>query len=102
MYNTLTLPSLPPVQIREAAQALLQAELRRVGVKGRKELVSVWSTKLTNPTAHGGIEEPKNKSGVRETVILCNTHTHTHKHSVRIHSHIIHCHIIHNTVIIHS
>lgn len=33
-------------QIREAAQALLQSELRRVGVQGRKELVTYWSSKL--------------------------------------------------------
>lgn len=33
-------------QIREAAQALLQSELRRVGVQGRRELVTDWSSKL--------------------------------------------------------
>ena len=33
-------------QIREAAQAILLAELRRVGVKGRKQLIDAWSPHL--------------------------------------------------------
>ena len=37
-------------QIREAAQALLQAELRRIKLDGRRELVQVWATKLQPPS----------------------------------------------------
>lgn len=36
-------------QIREAAQALLQAELRRINSDGRRELVQIWATKLQSP-----------------------------------------------------
>lgn len=32
-----------PWQIREAAQALLLAELRRIGPEGRKEVLDQWS-----------------------------------------------------------
>ena len=35
-----------PWQIREAAQAILLAELRRVGLKGRKQLIDAWSPHL--------------------------------------------------------
>jgi len=34
------------LEIREAAQAILLAELRRVGVKGRKQLIDAWSPHL--------------------------------------------------------
>ncbi len=34
------------LQIREAAQAILLAELRRVGTKGRKQLIDAWSPHL--------------------------------------------------------
>ena len=40
--------SLP--QIREAAQALLQAELRRIKAPGRRELVKMWAEKLHLPS----------------------------------------------------
>ena len=33
-------------QIREAAQALLLAELRRIGAEGRKKVVEEWSPHL--------------------------------------------------------
>ena len=36
-------------QIREAAQALLQAELRRIKAPGRRELVKMWAEKLHLP-----------------------------------------------------
>ena len=42
---------IPYQQIREAAQALLQAELRRIRLDGRRELVQVWATKLQPPSA---------------------------------------------------
>ena len=48
-----------PFQIREASQALLQAELRRIGSEGRKELVSFWATKLQSPT---GLKSTMEKS----------------------------------------
>jgi len=38
-----------------AAQALLQAELRRVGVQGRKVLVNYWSSKLPPRRARGDV-----------------------------------------------
>ena len=38
-----------PSQIREAAQALLQAELRRIKATGRRELVTTWAEKLHLP-----------------------------------------------------
>lgn len=41
----------PPPQIREAAQALLQAELRRIGPAGRKQLVQDWANKLQSPAS---------------------------------------------------
>lgn len=43
------LAHLPTLQIREAAQALLQAELRRIGSAGRKDLVKEWAGKLQTP-----------------------------------------------------
>ncbi|XP_054161861.1 WD repeat-containing protein 7-like isoform X2 [Oppia nitens] len=36
------------LEVREAAQALLLAELRRVGSKGRKQIVDEWATYLPN------------------------------------------------------
>lgn len=42
---------LDPCQaIREASQALLQAELKRIGSAGRKELVTFWASKLQSLT----------------------------------------------------
>ena len=38
--------SLHPPQIREASQALLQAELRRIQDDGRKKLVAEWASRL--------------------------------------------------------
>ena len=34
------------IQIREAAQAVLLGELRRIGPKGRKQLIDAWSPHL--------------------------------------------------------
>lgn len=48
----LPLPTPHPFpQIREAAQALLQAELRRIGPAGRKQLVQDWANKLQSPAS---------------------------------------------------
>lgn len=33
-------------QVREAAQALLLAELRRIGVSGRKDTIDMWASYL--------------------------------------------------------
>lgn len=34
------------IQIREAAQAMLLAELRRIGVEGRRQVIDEWSPVL--------------------------------------------------------
>ena len=39
-------------QIREASQALLQAELRRIQFDGRKKLVVEWAGKLQSPAGY--------------------------------------------------
>lgn len=38
--------SSPCFQVREAAQALLLAELRRIGVSGRKDTIDLWAPYL--------------------------------------------------------
>jgi hypothetical protein len=44
---------LDPCQaIREASQALLQAELRRIQAKGRKNLVMQWASRLQSPAGY--------------------------------------------------
>ncbi|XP_019855598.1 PREDICTED: WD repeat-containing protein 7-like [Amphimedon queenslandica] len=52
----------PTQAIREAAQALLQSELRRVGVKGRLQLVSHWSSKLHSPSSFKTTHDHRPKS----------------------------------------
>ena len=56
-------------QIREAAQALLQAELRRIGMAGRKELIKNWAFKLHSPSTFktSATEGSKVKHFVEET-----------------------------------
>ena len=44
-------------QIREASQALLQAELRRIQLEGRKKLVMEWAGRLQSPAVHRGSGE---------------------------------------------
>ena len=39
-------------QIREASQALLQAELRRIQAGGRRKLVGEWAGKLQSPAGY--------------------------------------------------
>ena len=56
-------------QIREASQALLQAELKRIGSAGRKELVSFWATKLQSLTGLKSATE-KSKRGSEAGDIL--------------------------------
>ena len=41
------------LQIREAAQAILSSELRRIGPEGRKEIITYWASKL--PSSFGSI-----------------------------------------------
>ena len=72
-YGTL-IPSciliLPPThspQIREAAQALLQAELRRIGPEGRKQLVQEWASKLQSPASFKTSSDRSKPRFVEET-----------------------------------
>ena len=53
-------PSLFP-QIREASQALLQAELRRIQSEGRKKLVMEWASRLQSPAGYRGSGEKGNR-----------------------------------------
>ncbi len=46
-------------KIREASQALLQAELRRIGPLGRKDLVNRWCVKLPSPSSFKATSEKK-------------------------------------------
>lgn len=63
------------VEIRDAAQALLLAELSRIGVEGRKKLVETWAPFLPNLNVDpfsatpnmgtGVISTPQNQGGGR-------------------------------------
>ena len=48
-------------QIREASQALLQAELRRIQSEGRKKLVMEWASRLQSPAGYRGSGEKGNR-----------------------------------------
>ena len=45
-FHSSPIPPHPLPQIREASQALLQSELRRIKAEGRRTLVSTWASKL--------------------------------------------------------
>ena len=60
-------PPTPSPQIREAAQALLQAELRRIGPEGRKQLVQEWASKLQSPASFKTSSDRSKPRFVEET-----------------------------------
>ena len=50
-------------QVREAAQAILLAELRRIGFEGRKQVVDTWAPQLPKSLEQsGGTEDKTEKS----------------------------------------
>ena len=50
-------------QVREAAQAILLAELRRIGSEGRKQVVDTWAPQLPKSLEQsGGTEDKAEKS----------------------------------------
>lgn len=48
------------LKVREAAQALILAELRRIGPRGRKQLVDYWGSYLLQVDEHSAINKPLN------------------------------------------
>ena len=51
-------------QVREAAQAILLAELRRIGFEGRKQVVDTWAPQLPTTLGQGGTEDKSDKPDV--------------------------------------
>ena len=55
-------------QVREAAQAILLAELRRIGLEGRKQVVDTWAPQLPKSLEQpGGTEDKSDKSDAAAT-----------------------------------
>lgn len=51
-------------QVREAAQAILLAELRRIGFEGRKQVVDTWAPQLPTTLGQGGTEDKSDNPDV--------------------------------------
>ena len=69
-----SLPSLLTLQIREASQALLQAELRRIQSEGRKKLVMEWAGRLQAPAPHRGSGERGTRISMEEGDLSVGEH----------------------------
>uniref|UniRef100_A0AAR2JCR6 WD repeat domain 7 n=1 Tax=Pygocentrus nattereri TaxID=42514 RepID=A0AAR2JCR6_PYGNA len=65
------------LEIREAAQALLLAELRRIGQSGRKDTIDMWAPYL--PQYVDAVSSRK------WSLLYTHTHTHTHTHTLTEH-----------------
>ena len=47
------------MQVRDAAQSILQSELRRIGSEGRKKIIADWLPYLPRSQAAAGLGNPR-------------------------------------------
>uniref|UniRef100_A0A4W4DVR7 WDR72-like alpha-solenoid domain-containing protein n=1 Tax=Electrophorus electricus TaxID=8005 RepID=A0A4W4DVR7_ELEEL len=79
------------LEVREAAQALLLAELRRIGQSGRKDTIDIWAPYLPQ---YVDTASSRKKRTAHQHGFYTHTRTHTYSHPVytRAHTH-THTHI---------